>query len=336
MSNKGETSTHKQPQQPLAYEGVPQDNDGPPGYSEASQAQPLPEPITAGVYDFDISQYLLPNSVTSKDGSTVTISNVNLCSDSTALVHFINAQAALPPRPEIRITGVHNSLGEMKTDFDVRVNLMRYLLRKPRENPLNYVKMVEPKEVAWRGDSTVGTMPHAEGGLSEWAHMFCSDQSPNKAFILERQVINWNTPFLEGRVRSLVASLKYRGNITVSFPVSHTAVVVTPDSQGAGFVTKLFSKVSDKKKYSVVRAVWPYASMASSSLAAAVESQGGPRRVCAVQSEEGWWESWSSVVAAAIAEKRQGWVTVDDLLDEAMFGSKSEGKAAKDWGANSW
>ena len=156
------------------------------------------------------------------------------------------------------------------------------------------------------------------------------------SFVLEREVPNWNTPLLEGRIRNLLASLKYRGNITVSFPMSHTTVIVTPGSQGSGFVTKLFSMVSEgKKKYSVIRAIWPYASMASSSLAAAMEGQGGPRRVCAVQSEEEWWDAWNSALAEAISEKRKGWVTVEDLLEEAMFGKKPV-KATKEWGVNSW
>lgn len=131
--------------------------------------------------EVDISQYLPPGAVTSKDGCTVTIQNTNLCSDPDALVRFINTQAALPPRPEIRITGTHNSYGENKTDFDIRVNVMRYLVRNPTDAPLNYIKMVEPKELAFRGDSSKGMLPHADGGLNEWAGMFCRDASTEKS-----------------------------------------------------------------------------------------------------------------------------------------------------------
>jgi hypothetical protein len=156
------------------------------------------------------------------------------------------------------------------------------------------------------------------------------------SFILEREVPNWNTPLLEGRIRNLLASLKYRGKITVSFLVSHATVIVTTGGQDSGFVNRLVSMVSDaKKRYSVIRAIWPYASMAPSSLAIVMEGRGGPRRVCAVQSEEQWWDAWSSVLASAILEKRTGWVTVDDLLEEAMFERKSV-KSAKEWGINSW
>jgi hypothetical protein len=66
-------------------------------------------------------------------------------------------------------------------------------------------------------------------------------------------------------------------------------------------------------KYSVVRAVWSYASMASSSVVAAIEIQGGPRRLCAVQSEEEWWDGWRTALAQGISERRTDWVTEDDL-----------------------
>ena len=189
MSEKGEKSTQQQRYPPHAEQEVPpEDNDGLPGYSEVLQ-QPRadsgagnhPFAATPGMPEVDITQYLLPGAVASKDGSTITVNNGNLCSDPNALVHFVNTQAALPPRPEIRITGVHNSYGETKTDFDIRVNVMRYLIRKPTDGPLNFIKMVEPKELAFRGDAAKSTLPHANGGLNEWAQMFCRDPSPDKS-----------------------------------------------------------------------------------------------------------------------------------------------------------
>jgi hypothetical protein len=75
--------------------------------------------------------------------------------------------------------------------------------------------------------------------------------------------------------------------------------------------------------------------MPASSLAAAMEGQGGPRRVCAIQSEGEWWNAWSGILGEAILEKRKGWVPEDDLLEEAVFG-KEPVKAAKEWGVNSW
>jgi hypothetical protein len=61
------------------------------------------------------------------------------------------------------------------------------------------------------------------------------------------EVANWNTPLLEGRILNLLASLKCRGNLTVSFPVAHVTLVVTPGSEGS-VVKKLFSMVFEAQK----------------------------------------------------------------------------------------
>lgn len=59
----------------------------------------------------------------------------------------------------------------------------------------------------------------------------------------------------------------------------------------------------EKRRYEVVTAVWPYASL----------PPGSEGRVCAVQTEE-WWEVWRGVLRGAVLEGRKGWVSVDDLL----------------------
>lgn len=71
-----------------------------------------------------------------------------------------------------------------------------------------------------------------------------------------------------------------------------------------GFLTTVFSPLMEKKRYEAVTAVWPYASM----------PPGAEGRVCAVQTEEAWWEEWRGVIRAAIDEGRKGWVSIDDLL----------------------
>ena len=62
----------------------------------------------------------------------------------------------------------------------------------------------------------------------------------------------------------------------------------------------------------MVRSIWPYANMAGS------ETSDDPRRVCAVQSENKWWDEWKMVIAHAIIDGRQGWVSLDDLIELAM------------------
>ena len=72
------------------------------------------------------------------------------------------------------------------------------------------------------------------------------------------------------------------------------------------------SPLLDKKRYEVVRAVWPYASLPPGPAA-------NPNRVPVVQTEEMWWEEWRDVLRCAIFSKRvSGWVSVDDMLDFRM------------------
>lgn len=92
-----------------------------------------------------------------------------------------------------------------------------------------------------------------------------------------------------------------------------------------GFFTTIFSPLMDKKRYEVLSAVWPYAS-----LAPGVEASVAGR-VCAVKTEEAWWEEWKDVIRVAVVEKRKGWVSVDDLLMAKMVPGKVE-PVAPSWG----
>lgn len=100
------------------------------------------------------------------------------------------------------------------------------------------------------------------------------------------------------------------------FPVKYAKVVVYPPKNNTinGFFTTLVSPLLDKKRYEVVRAVWPYASLPPvADPAVALE------RVPVVQSEELWWEEWRDVIRWAVLSRRVGgWVSIDDVLEYRM------------------
>lgn len=124
-------------------------------------------------------------------------------------------------------------------------------------------------------------------------------------FTLARKITNWNTPLLEGQIRTLIASTGYTGHVSVSFPVKYGKITIQPNRTGVdGFLSTVFSPLLDKKRYEVITAVWPYANLVP----------GEEGRECAVMTEEGWWEGWKGVVGEAVKEGRKGWVSVDDLL----------------------
>jgi hypothetical protein len=140
-------------------------------------------------------------------------------------------------------------------------------------------------------------------------------------FIFERVVTNWDTSYLEGRLHSLIASLSYRGLVEIRFPITHNRVVVqSPDKVNRLFtnVTQLFTGT---KKYAVVKAVWPYASV----------PPGVANRKFAVQSEEAWWNDWKDAIRGAVLSRRKGWVTVEDRLESLMTPPKDGGPVGE-WG----
>ena len=137
--------------------------------------------------------------------------------------------------------------------------------------------------------------------------------------------------------------MKYPGAVAVSFPVTHSRVVVQNPDRVNKFITSVTGFFAGKRKYEVVKAVWPFATMPRG-------GEPGSRR-CAVQSEEVWWREWKgsirhgafslsclcSVVdradlGTAIATKRHGWVTVEDKLEALMEGTASSAPENVDWG----
>jgi hypothetical protein len=125
--------------------------------------------------------------------------------------------------------------------------------------------------------------------------------------------MNWNTDLVEGRVRSLLASIGYRGQVHIQFPVAYSQVIVHSAPKGPRIFTNLLSSVVDTKKYDAVKVYWPYATLGPD----ANTSGSSPRR-CAVQSEEGWWKDWCDVIRFGVLAGRSGWLSLDDQIELAM------------------
>jgi hypothetical protein len=143
------------------------------------------------------------------------------------------------------------------------------------------------------------------------------------SFALERTVTNWDTSYLEGRLLSLLSSTSYRGHVTITFPLTHSRVVIrNPDKVNRFFsnVTKVFTGT---KKYEIIKSIWPYADV----------PRGDQGRRCAVQEEEVWFANWKDSIKHAVLGRRKGWVTSEDRLEflmEPRVGER-DGKPA-DWG----
>lgn len=191
---------------------------------------------------------------------------------------------------------------------------------------MDYIRCVGSGEPALRGGLKPSLEPELEG-LEAWARRFVEDTAQVKAFVLDRVVVNLDTEWLEGQIRSLVAGMGYKGTVSVSFPVTHAKVVVQSPDKVNKFFTGLTTLFTGRRTYEVVQTVWPFASSR--------RDEGTVGRVCAVQSEEQWWKEWAQPIRFAIASRRNGWVTIEDKLEAIMEG-KGEGMIKVDWDEGDW
>lgn len=231
---------------------------------------------------------------------------------------LIRAQSTVPPKPQIHVRG---SRGR-KVDFDIKLNLMGLLVPEDERRRVDYIRCVGEGELAYRGGTRPDVLPEVgDAGLEEWCRRFVQDSSTIKSFALERVVANLDTDWIEGQLRSLVASLSYRGVVDVTFVVTHSRVVVHNPDKVNQFFTTVTGLFAGKNRFEVVKAVWPFATT----------KNGEPARRCVVQSEDVWWREWRNPIKYAISQRRHGWVTVEDKLEAVMEG-KGHGTESIDWG----
>ncbi|KAI1345015.1 hypothetical protein F5Y15DRAFT_14506 [Xylariaceae sp. FL0016] len=299
----------------------------PPPYSSPSTGSLEPRARTAfpkgpqyypGLPVLDYRQYSPPMFELSADTTTITSKATYLSENAQALATLLRSLATVPPKPQVTITGSRNR----KVDFSVKLNLLNLLVPEKSSDRMDYLRCVSPGEMAYRGGNEPSLEPDAaaDDTLEGWCARYIQDAAPVKSFMLERVVANLDTNWLEGQIRSLVATTDYKGIVNVQFPVTHAKVLVQSPKTGDffAFMTTLFAK---KAKYEVVKAVWPFASARSDE----------PSRRCIVQSEKTWWEEWRDPIKYAISTKRQGWVTNEDKL-ECIMEAKGKGVSLVDWG----
>ncbi|KAK4231275.1 hypothetical protein QBC38DRAFT_242227 [Podospora fimiseda] len=309
----------------------------PPPYSGPSTpAQQSPTPPNAfllshssqprrypGLPPLDYRLYNPPLFTLSQDKTTIRSSVPYLSSNATALIALIRQQASIPPKPCIHITGRREHSASSRPDFAIKLNLMHLLIPDDQRNRLDYLRCVAPGEMVFRGGSKPSLEPSEPDGLEEWARRYVDDKSANKSFLLERVVANLDVNWVEGQVRALVAEMKYPGRVEVKFLVTHNKVMVQAPEKGNKFLASVAGLFSGgKKKYEVVKAVWPFASGRN--------GEKGRKVVCGIGEEE-WWKGWKRSVRFAISAKRHGWVTNEDKL-EVLMEADGDASGNVDWG----
>ncbi|KAH8802762.1 hypothetical protein F5884DRAFT_482302 [Xylogone sp. PMI_703] len=293
---------------------------GPTSPIMAAPAASREQKVYPGLPRLDYSLYSPKDFTLSSDQTTLRTSAVRLSTYPAALVSIIQALATVPPKPQIRIKSGVSSDGT--PDFDIKLNLMNLIVPDTEsKNRMNYVKIIGNREKGFRGDIKEALVPVVAGGLEEWARKYCEDPSSIKQFTLERVVTNWDSSYLEGRILSLIASTSYRGAVTITFPTTHNKVIIRPPDKVNRFFSNVTSLFTGTKRYEVVKAVWPYATV----------PRGEEGRRCAVQSEDEWFADWKDAIKHAIINRRKGWVTVEDRLEFLMEPKPQEAAKQAQW-----
>jgi hypothetical protein len=274
-------------QEHLHLQHTPQPAQPPPystpsaGVTEQPRRTPKGPQYYPGLPVLDYRHYSPQMFDLSADSTTISSKASYLSENAKALSTLIRTLATVPPKPQILIQG---SRGR-GVDFSVRLNLMSLLVPDNPRDRMDYLRCVAKDEMAYRGGSGPSLKPElgaGEEGLMGWCERFVNDHSSVKSFTLERVVANLDHNWLEGQIRSLVASINYKGVVTVQFPVTHARVTVQNPDKVNKFFTSVTTLFSGKAKYEVVKAVWPFANA----------KNGEQGRKCIVQSEKTWWEEW--------------------------------------------
>ncbi|TGO55676.1 hypothetical protein BCON_0088g00060 [Botryotinia convoluta] len=293
------------------------DHSTPPAYSTALSP---PTPLRSNhqlrspdIPNLPYNLYLPPSFTLSSDKTTITSSSAHLSNPGT-LLPLITSLCTIPPKPMLRIVG--QRMHAPGPDFDIRINLMGLIVGEG-ERKMNYMKLLGKGEMGWRGGVREATEPDfggkGEKELEGWVRAFCGDEAGVKEFILTRQIPNLSTTHLQGLILALIAQTGYPGHTTISFPITHSKVVVRPPDRVNSFFSSVAKVFMGTKRYEVVSSVWPFADV----------GRGIEGRRCVVMGEEEWFDEWKNVIGRAVVKGKKGWVTVEDRLEWLMEGQGS-------------
>ncbi|KAF2666594.1 hypothetical protein BT63DRAFT_481091 [Microthyrium microscopicum] len=324
------TTRSRDPLDPGPYQDEDPPDDLPPSYTGPTpsatpiNSRPPPPPSSIpGSIPIDFSLYRIPGATLSKDLDTLTITDPAYSISAPALLKLLRRHAKLPPHPQIRITGKGAlSYNPNSTDFDIRISMLRYFVHPPDsgDSAWNFVTLLNDSAPGWRGGREPSTVPIVKGGLEEWVARYVGEPIKEKSFTLTKTVTNWNTTYLEGQIRNLIASTGYKGDLSITFPVTHSKLVVesVPARPWYQALAAVFQP-NQTRRFEVMTAVWPYAALAP-------EEAHGSSNQWAVKSEMQFWAEWKDVLHAAVLDRKRGWLTLEDHIEWAM-GVGWEGKS---------
>lgn len=319
----------------------------------------------------NLSGYGIRDATLSDDRTTLTTSRPELTSTQYALAKFVHDQASLPPKPVMVVRGTHSSYsvnGGTAVDFELRLNLMGMLdldtapdfdgTGRSRLRVKAFQPTSGPSSASQGGSSAAAASKRPGSGsgsrsaraddanpLDAWIRVFTEDsktKADNRTFTLTRIALNLPCAILEGQVRTLIAATKYRGKVTVEFPMQHRDVVV--QRHNGNWFTNLL-KITPTRSFDVVESVWTvggvgpvgmegqggFAGEGGSGSGNGSDSEGERNGRAGLVAQE-WWKEWQGAIWNAVLAGRQGWVTVEDYI-EARMGIREKEKG-REWGVD--
>ncbi|KAH8652715.1 hypothetical protein BGZ60DRAFT_387661 [Tricladium varicosporioides] len=312
-----------------------------PAYEDhpSSSSSAVPRPVASAGEDLSLSEFYyppdLPFSTHGMNKEEFRTRFPNFSTSASQLEAMIQQQAKAPPPYFVHIHGSHtetrrNNNKETKdkvVDFDFSINLTEYIV-PPGQFTRNTPPPIEllPDNVrGFRGAIFPSLNPNvadveAQEALTSWCQRYVADKAKIKSFTLKREVINHDQKRVEQLIRSALAEANYRGHVHITFPTTHTSVVVyspglinqwriTTWIRWLFYLTFLWVFAWPflwfmTSRYEVVKSVWQYASSPPG------DDMG---REPTVLSEVEWFYKWESAIKrAAIARMK----CKDTCLDE--------------------
>jgi len=281
---------------------------------------------------------LIPHHVRDANTGAAYYLDRRLNEDPGLLQSHVEAWAATPPRPYVRVRGTHQQTVDKNgkkerssvTDFDIHIELTPYLYSDAtHRKSWRELRTVDNGDKTRRGTVFRRRAPGAKqnievGGdtkptLQEWCHMYCASHGGLKVFALKRKMVGFDEQAVRTRIETLVRSTNYRGHLNVTFPVKNATVEVYNDCrtnrwrlttwiQWVFMLTLMFIFTWPylffrTKRFEVVVAEWPFSRPAV---------DGGKQYVSI--SEQQWYNMWGRALGRAVLGRRQGTLGQDDLV----------------------
>ncbi|RMZ87212.1 hypothetical protein DV736_g5559, partial [Chaetothyriales sp. CBS 134916] len=249
------------------------------------------------------SNYDVPAGTLTDDRASLTTTHELFYTSPTALSNFLTQQCHLPPRLLLHIKGSHTDTSRtIQPDFDLTLNLTA-LLDIPQSGPssLRFRIKPPPKETRPKRASLLNraasppTTP-----LETWCKRFTADKSENKSLTLTRTFPGFPSAYIEGQLRTLLHTLKYRGIVDVSFPVYHQSVTVhKPPANWFYGILRLYPV----KEFQIGESIWEVRGKDSGQSQKVVDE---------------WWEEWKGPITNAVLKKTRGKIGVEEWMEWKM------------------